>query len=421
VVIRCDHRQVTSTIDRPPAKGEPSQAERKPRQNEPIMAAIPVAAVSAAAWAAICGLAGIGIFVTIGWVLSPRAGDGLSVPIESAGLLWCASHHAGISVDGATITLLPIALLLIPLSLLRIAGRWAARITAVQGWVDQTLLVVAGTTAYVLIAFGVSQLCDLNGAAQVSTAMTVFWSALIGSAGLALGILAAKGGWRQVWTYIPDDVRPVLIAAAAMAWTLTAICAAMGAVALIMNWSGVIGLSRALGTSVTDVLGIFVLSCVYLPNLLLWVLGYISGVGVVIGGGATANVFSVSGGLLPSIPVLAAIPADPGRFAPLLVVLPVLAGAVGAIVLHKRFTFELRDEILSLLSASAVVAFGVLGVAWLSAGSLGADRLSYLGPKPLLTALAVFALTACGATAYTLITFIVPTLRARDTADAVTP
>ena len=37
----------------------------------------------------------------------------------------------------ATLTLLPLALTLVPLSLLRAAGAWAARITAVQGWLEQ--------------------------------------------------------------------------------------------------------------------------------------------------------------------------------------------------------------------------------------------------------------------------------------------
>jgi len=421
LVSRCDHRYVTSTIERPPAKGAPRRDSSAARQNQPIMAAIPVAAVSAAAWAAICGLAGIGIFVTIGWVLSPRAEDGLGVPIESAGLLWLVSHHAGISVGAVTITLLPMALLVIPLSLLRIAGRWAARITSVQGWVDHALLVVAGTTAYMLIAFGVSQLCDLNGVASVSTPMTVISSGIIGALGLALGILGAKGGWGMVWSQIPADVRPILIAASSIACALVSFCAAIGIIALLANWSTVIGLGSALGTGLTDVLGVLLVTCAYLPNLIVWVLGYISGAGVVIGGGATASVFSVSGGLLPSVPVLAAIPSEPGRLAPLLLVLPVLAGVIGALILHRRFVFQLRNEVLALLSASALVSMAVLGLAWLSGGSLGAARLSYLGPKPFLTAVAVFVLTSAGAVVCALITYVVPTLRAQGTGEQLAP
>ena len=414
---RCDHRYVTSTMERPPAAAAADGANRGQRQNQPIMAAIPVAAVSAAAWAAICGLAGIGIFVTIGWVLSPRAGDGLGVPVESAGLLWLVSHHAGVETGGATITLLPLTLVVIPLSLLRIAGRWAARISAVEGWVDQGLLVVAGTTAYALIAFGVSQLCDLDGAAQVSPSTAVGWSAAIAALGLWLGILSAQGGWARVRSALPVDVRPVALAAASIACALLALSGAIAAVALLANWSAAISLGQAMGTGPTDVLGVLVLSLAYVPNLLVWALGYISGAGVVIGGGASATVFSVSGGLLPSIPVLAAIPANPGQLAPLLLVLPVLAGVAGGVILRRRIHLELRDELLALAAASAVVSVGVLVLAWLSGGSLGAARLSYLGPKPLLTALCVFGLTAAGSMAFALIAHLVPTLRADDTAD----
>ncbi len=408
---------MTSTIERPPAAGAAGRADSGQRQNQPIMAAIPVAAVSAAAWAAMCGLAGIGIFVTIGWVLSPRAGDGLGVPVESAGLLWLMSHHAGVTTGGATITVLPLALVVIPLSLLRIAGRWAARISAVEGWVDQGLLVVAGTTAYALLAFGVSQLCDLGGAAQVSPAMAVGWSAATAAVGLTLGIGSAHGGWARVRSALPVEVLPVALAAASIACALLALSAAIAVVALIANWSTVISLGQAMSTGPTDVLGVLVLSLVYVPNLLVWALGYISGAGVVIGGGACATVFSVSGGLLPSIPVLAAIPSDPGRLAPLLLFLPVLAGVAGGVILHRRIHLELRDEVLALAAGSAVVSVGVLVLAWLSGGSLGAARLSYLGPKPLLTALCVFGLTAAGSIAFALIVHLVPTLRADDTAN----
>jgi hypothetical protein len=83
--------------------------------------------------------------------------------------------------------------------------------------------------------------------------------------------------------------------------------------------------------------------------------------------------------------------------------------------------FQLRNEVLALLSASALVSMAVLGLAWLSGGSLGAARLSYLGPKPFLTAVAVFVLTSAGAVVCALITYVVPTLRAQDTGEQLTP
>lgn len=384
------------------------------------MATIPVAAVSAAAWAALCGIAGIGIVVTIAWVLSSRAGDGLGVPVQSAGLLWLVSHHAGVSSSSATITLLPLALMAVPLALLRISGRWAARITSVEGWTDQALLVVAGTTAYALIAFGVSQFCDLGGAATVSPAMAVGWAGVIGALGLSLGVLSAKGGWRQVWSLTPEHVRPTLVAAAGTSCALIAISAAVGVFSLLINWKAVTGLEHALAGSVIDLVGILFLTLAYLPNLIVWVLAYVSGAGIVIGGGATATVFSISGGLLPSIPVLAAIPSDPGRLAPLLLLLPVAAGVVGALIVHHRYELELRDKVIALVLGCALVAMATLTLTWLSGGSLGAARLAYLGPKPVLTALCVFGLTVAGSVGYALVLEILPTLRARGTSEEAT-
>ena len=367
------------------------------------MAAIPVAAVSAAAWAALCGLAAFGVVVTVGWVLSPRADDGLGVPLESAGLVWLVSHHAGVTVGPATVTLLPLALMLVPLSLLRAAGAWAARITAVQGRLDQALLVLAGTTAYSLIAFGVSQVCDLGGAATVSVGMTVGWSGVVAVIGLSMGILSAKGGWPMVWSSLPEFVRAALAGAVATGAALIALSAVVGVVAVLARWSQVVGLGQALGSGWTDAIGVCLLSLVYLPNLLMWVLAYISGPGLIIGGGATASVFSVTGGLLPSIPVLAAVPSEPGRGAPLLLLLVAAAGVPGAVIVQRHWSFELRDQVGALIVSTTIVSIVVLVFMWLSGGALGAARLGYLGPRPLLTALSVWALTTAGALVVALI------------------
>ena len=367
------------------------------------MAAIPVAAVSAAAWAALCGLAAFGVVVTVGWVLSPRADDGLGVPLESAGLVWLVSHHAGVTVGPATVTLLPLALMLVPLSLLRAAGAWAARITAVQGRLDQALLVLAGTTAYSLIAFGVSQVCDLGGAATVSVGMTVGWSGVVAVIGLSMGILSAKGGWPMVWSSLPEFVRAALAGAVATGAALIALSAVVGVVAVLARWSQVVGLGQALGSGWTDAIGVCLLSLVYLPNLLMWVLAYISGPGLIIGGGATASVFSVTGGLLPSIPVLAAVPSEPGRGAPLLLLLVVAAGVLGVVIVQRHWSFELRDHAGVVVVSTTIVSIVVLLFMWLSGGALGAARLGYLGPRPLLTALSVWALTTAGALVVALI------------------
>jgi hypothetical protein len=282
---------------------------------------------------------------------------------------------------------------------------------------DQALLVLAGSTAYALIAFGVSQICDLGGTATVTPAMAVGWSAVVSAVGLSLGILSAKGGWVIVWTQVPEFVKGALTAAAAISATLIAVSAGVGAVALLANWSGVVGLGRALGSGWTDIAGVLLVSLVYLPNLIVWVLAYISGAGLAIGGGATASVFAVSGGLLPSFPALAAIPSDPGRFAPMLLILVLLAGAAGSVVVRRHFGFQTRDEAGVIVVGTTIVSFAVLGLTGLSGGGLGAGRLSYLGPKPVMTALWVWGLTVAGGLLVTLVLSILPRLRVVDSAD----
>jgi hypothetical protein len=288
------------------------------------------------------------------------------------------------------------ALTLVPLALLRVAGRWAARITDIYGWRDQALLVLAGSTAYALIAFGVSQVCDLSGAAVVSAGTAVACSGLVSITGLGLGILAAKGGWTSAWVRLPESVWPALVAAGATGAALVCLAASVGAIAILARWSAAVGLGQALGSGWADAVGVLLASVAYLPNMIMWVLAYVSGPGILIGGGATASVFSVTGGLLPTVPMLAAVPAEPGQFAPLLLLLVVSAGAVGAFVMRRHISLDLREELGMMIVSSTLVSLSVLLLAWLSGGSLGANRLSDLGPRPVVTALCVWGLTLVG-------------------------
>jgi hypothetical protein len=114
----------------------------------------------------------------------------------------------------------------------------------------------------------------------------------------------------------------------------------------------------------------------------------------------------VTVGPLPTLPLLAGLPSGPmGATGALLLSVPVLAAMFAGWLLTQRLRRdpETRNPGWPLLLTSAVLAGPAAGVvlgllALISGGSLGAGRLSDIGPSPwqvALVATAVVAVSAC--------------------------
>ena len=75
---------MTSTIERPDAlSASTSPARPYGTRGMDILSSAPIAAVVAAAWAAVCGLVGIGLIVLLAWATSGRVEDGVGVPLQA--------------------------------------------------------------------------------------------------------------------------------------------------------------------------------------------------------------------------------------------------------------------------------------------------------------------------------------------------
>ncbi|MGD9955385.1 MAG: DUF6350 family protein [Candidatus Nanopelagicales bacterium] len=405
---------MTSMLERPAESEAAAPRARRPlRTRADVVATRPVAAVIAALWAAGVGLLVIGVVLSLAWAVSSRGDDGLTTPLRATGTLWLVAHHAPVTAGAVTITLLPLLLMALPLVLLARAGRWAARITSTTTVPDAAIVVVTGAATYVVAAFLVSDVSGVGDA--VSPAVPVIaWSAVLAVLGLGYGVAEGAGLLPRLHDALPVLVRRALVAAAAAGSALVALVGIVATAAIVLRWSTVTGLAHGVAPAASDAVGLFLLSLVYLPNLLVWTLSYVAGPGFSVGAGVDVGPFSPGSGLLPGAPLLGAIPADPPAAAPLLLLLPVLAGAIGALVVRRRGSLTLVDEALVVLGASLLVGVGAGLLSWLASGSLGAARLAGLGPAAVPVALATTGLVLAGALLVTLLAHALPRIWVRE-------
>jgi hypothetical protein len=378
-----------------------------------VVGSLPVAAVTAALWAAAVGLVVIGVVVTVLWAVAARGGDGIVTPIAASGVVWLVAHHAPVDTTSATVTLLPLLLLALPLALLQRAGRWAARVTATTDGADAGLIVVAAAATYATVAFIVAQ-CASLGDATVSPFSALLWSSLVAVVGFGAGVVDGAELWRASVDRLPAALRrsgPVVLSAAT---ALSAVVGVVAVVAIVARWGAESGLLHSVATGPGDTAGVLLVSLAYLPNLLVWTLAYVVGPGFGIGAGESVSAFASGGALLPGLPLLGAVPPDAPAAAPLLLLAPVVSGVLASFRLRRREQLAPGDEIVALVAGSALMGIAVALLCWLSGGSLGGGRLTGLGPVALATGATTFGLVAAGAVLSSLVVRITPTIWVTD-------
>ena len=157
--------------------------------------------VSAAAWAALLGLALAAAPMLIVWMASPASGLTWLESLRVAGLIWLVAGGGAVSIAGVTYSLMPWGLTLIPLLLLGYGGGWAARRSAAASLRPLAGLVVSGAVAYALVT-AVVAIVTAGPVASVSPVRAVPAAFGLAVAALSWGALRAAG-------YRLEDLVPV--------------------------------------------------------------------------------------------------------------------------------------------------------------------------------------------------------------------
>ncbi|MFC4603366.1 DUF6350 family protein [Rhodococcus kronopolitis] len=284
---------------------------------------------------------------------------------------WLAVNQVGLTVSGASLGVLPLlpTLLMIWAGAKACAGAISADSPRHERWwvlgaaLSGPLLVTAIALAVVQDASAVIPLASPNALVAFAWVLAVHLVAAVIGMGTRL--------WRPLTAQLPVPAwvwaagPPALRAAA----TLLASGAALTAVALIASWDTV-GELIAAGDGLVGGLGLTVLSILYLPNVVVGATAMLLGSAFHVGT-ASVGVLEVTGGQVPALPVLGALPAGGGGGAA--VALLTVPAAIGVLLGRDcaRGAASPLEAVQRALAAAAAAALGLGGLAVAAGGDLG--------------------------------------------------
>lgn len=335
-------------------------------------------AVSLAGWVVVCGL------VVVGWLASTPGSFSGAMGVGTQ--LWLLANGASARLGSSSVSLVPFGVTWLAAVLLSrsaaFAGRQAAK-TAATTW--RLWASVSGVTVLAYAAPVLLTKLVLGAPALRS-------SALIGAAAV-LALAAALGGCRGL-RYSPMATWPAWCRAvprAVLGAQLALVVAGAAAVGtgLLVHVHRVSELTTSLHPGWVGAIALWLAQVAWLPNAVVWAASYALGAGFSLGAGTTVAPVATQLGLLPSVPLLGALPhARTGDQAALWwMASGVLAGCVAA-WLVTRARPRVRADLACLLGGLSGVLAGLVftTVGWVSSGDLGTARLAGLGPPlvPLL-------------------------------------
>lgn len=313
--------------------------------------------------------------------------------------MWLGVHLVPISIGGSELGVMP---LLPMLAMVWGTARATARATSPQGSWFVTRWVVASAVGGPLLIAAIS-LAIVHDAASVFTqlqtpdALRAFGSVLaVHAAGAVIGVGSRIG--RRVLSesplpgWLPDAIR----AASAGVLALLGLSGVVMTGSMIVHWATMHDL-YGITDSVFGQFSLTLLAILYIPNVLVGTAAVAVGSSAHIGL-ATFSSFTVFGGDIPALPVLAAVPTPP--LGPVWVAL-LIVGAVSGVALGQqaaRRPLPLLPAIGKLVVAAALAALimAVLGYAGGGRlgnfGDVGVDQATF-GPALFLWFAGIGALT----------------------------
>jgi hypothetical protein len=312
---------------------------------------------------------------------------------------WLAIHQVPLTIDGTSLGVLP----LIPTAgMVWVVARGCAGVVHPASSRRHALQVIGAAVAgpLVVTAISLAVIADASAVIPLSSpnALAAFgWVLFVHLLASVIGVTVAM--WptlgAQVPSWVRDAVRPGLRA-------LTAILGAgavMVTISLLMEWSTVGSLLER-GDGVVGMLGLTILSVLYLPNVVVGAAAAVMG-GTAQIGDVSVSVFGNVGGSLPPLPLLGAVPGGvSGGAWPALLVIPLLIGVMlgrdcGRRVAGQEALFTVLTAaagvgvvtaVLGLVSGGRLGAFGTVELNWWAFGLL---TFAWLGLAGAVTAVVV--------------------------------
>lgn len=346
------------------------------------------------AFIALLGLAGWLLVTLVAWLTSAHASASPTDPLRLAVALWAWSHHAGMTAYGLPVQLTPLGLLAVPVGLSWAGGRHLARLQPPPDLAAAARVVGLFALGYAVVATAIVIPAG-NDVASASAARTLVWAAALSAVGAGIGVVRGGALTGQVRDLVPATIRPVLSAGTAAALVVVGCAAVIAAVCLAAALPESASISQRLHAGVLGGILVTLLGIAFVPNLVAWVVAVLVGPGFAVGAATEVSPRLVEYGPLPAFPPVAALPPE-GVVPPigwLVLLLPVAAGVLAGLLVARRVDAATHQVAVRAALCGPVAGFWLGTLAWLSAGGLGVQRLTVIGPAAgrvgLVTALEV--------------------------------
>jgi hypothetical protein len=351
-------------------------------QGRPLTVSAALAAILAAGTTLLTCLA----TAVIGWFLAEAGAHGETTDALRAGAdVWLVGHGSRVSVSGVPLGIVPLALTAALAGVLYRAGRWAGA-TSQPVEDDRTVGLAATilTGIYVVVAV-VTCVLAAHESASPGLGRAILGSLLLAGACGTLGLAVGTGRLRGWVELVPPWIRAIAYGAASAFLLLVTAAALLVVVALGFGLNEAATVVSRLDLGPADYVAYGLATLAFAPNAVLLGAAYLLGPGFAVGTGTVVSPTVVALGPVPAFPLLAALPGNgpSPQWAVGLVAVPVVAGAVGAVLAQRAYRVPAYDS-------AALRGFGCgLGAALLTTvavslagGPMGTGRMADIGASP---------------------------------------
>lgn len=338
-------------------------------------------------WVCVAGFAVVAAPTLIAW-LGAGATEPMLDVLSVAGAGWLLGLGATLTTADASWGLTPLGLTVISLVLAYRGGLWAADSASLTTGSRAGALLLTATVSAGAVAGVVAAQLSL-AAVTVDPGEAASQAGLITASGVALGLLAIGGPWRDSLVHrIPAPLLGSLAPALGAVAVLAVAAAGLTTLAVLGSFGTITSLLNQIDPGAAGVLALLVASLAYLPTLMVWTLEVIIGPGVSLSAQVAVSSSGVDAtGPLPGFPLLGVVPESVPGWLPLLgTVTMVVSGLVGGVLVRRRRSSDqgLRRTVVSGGLVGVLVGLGVAVASWSAGGPMGPGDLAQVGGSPAL-------------------------------------
>lgn len=384
-----------------PARRVPAPRADGPSSRPPLAVAAGVAAVGAAltSWLPVA---------VVLWFFQLSAGESNLPDAVRVGLAgWLLGHGVPLTTNAGPLGLAPLAVTLLAGWRLIRAGVHVTRAIGARGSRSpKRAFGAAGAVGIAYTLLGVlAALLVTGGTLDVSPVRTGLTLAAVATVAALVGVVRTTGLGDLLAARAPLPLREGIRTGLVAALLLLAAGAGVAGLAVATGGGDAADLIAAYHTGVAGQAGITLVNLAYAPNAAIWSTSYLLGPGFAVGTDTTVQTSEVTVGALPALPLVAGLPGGPvDGLGTGLLAAPVLVGMVAGWSLTRRMLRsgsdsargEWRPLLRPVVLAGPVVGLLVGAAAAVSAGPLGAGRLTEVGPVPWQVAVVATVVTGTG-------------------------